>query len=195
MQQPSPVSVQDRYSSQRFFSRLCFSLLPWYAYSFISLQYPANWPDVVYSRLSKSAIEYFFCKNMLGFTDNKIEVEMSSGPAYPTIKLVVHEFVPSNREFLSLSYVKQGLAGAWQKFAPSYAPPLGLYSTEGSALRNACLRYIMSVTKQDRDGRECTLGDTSTISWNVLSAVNRYQRSITGTEDVVSTLYENSNIG
>jgi hypothetical protein len=122
----------------------------------------------------------------MGFTDNKIEIIMSSGAGYPVMMLTVYEFVPSNPEFLKLSYVRSSSRKDSQMFARSYAPPLGLYGAEVDHLRYICLDHIKSIISQDRDPGEFIWGDTSIISWKVFEAVNRYRKSSEKFENNVS---------
>lgn len=154
------------------------------------MQCLANRLELVYSRLSESAIKELIRKNVTGFTENKIKVEMSSGPCYQPIVLTVHEFVPSNPEFLSLSYVEKDCVGELQKFTPSYAPPLGLHGIGINDLRNKCLSHIESIIEKGRDLGELISGDTSIISWKVLEAITCYHKLSGGFTANVSTLYE-----
>lgn len=111
---------------------------------------------------------------------------MSSGPAYPAMVLTVYEFVPSNPVILMLSYVENGSSNDCKKFSRSYAPPVGLFGPELSHLKHICLKHIKSVISQERDPGECTLGDTSIMSWKVFEAVNRYRKSSMKPEKNVS---------
>jgi hypothetical protein len=111
---------------------------------------------------------------------------MSSGAAYPVMALTVYEFVPSNREFLKLSYVRSSSRRDLQVFECSYAPPLGLYGADVDHLKHICLDHIKSIISQERDPGEFTRGDTSIISWKVFEAVNRYRKSSKEFENDVS---------
>jgi hypothetical protein len=164
-------------------------LLPRYACSYgVTLPQPANLLGLIYSRLSESAIKDLLRKNMVGFTENRIKVEMSSGPDYPKMHLIVTEFVPSNREFLSLTYVEKAAAGDDHKFAHSYAPPLGVYDTVKQNLEKNCLSHMKSIITQSRSLGELLHGDTSVISWKAFEAVNRYRKHSSGTGGNVRTL-------
>ncbi len=148
----------------------------------------SNLLDLIYSRLGESAIAELLRTNVVGFTSNKIRVEMSSGPGYPKILLMATEFVPSNREFLSLSYVAHVATADYPRFLPSYAPPLGVYGTGKIDLKKLCLSHINSIIEQGHSPTECELGDTSRISWKVFDAVNRYRKLRSRTGGNVSIL-------
>lgn len=164
-------------------------LLPWYACSYrVTLRQPAYLLGLICSHLSESAIKDLLRMNTVGFTENRIRVEMSSGPDYPKMQLTVTEFVPSNREFLSLKYVGKAAAGDDHEFAPSYAPPLGVYDTEKQDLEKNCLSHVKSIIMQRRSPGEFLLGDTSLISWKAFEAVNEYRKHSSGTGENVSTL-------
>lgn len=113
------------------------------------------------------------------FTSNTIEIEISSGPNYPKIRLRVNEFRPLNQETLALDLVAPKEDGDEQcfKFIQSYAPPLGLDATGGNDLRSLCLEHIKFIIERERDIGEADHGDISIISWKVFEAVNRYRRS------------------
>jgi hypothetical protein len=117
--------------------------------------------------------------NSRGFTDNKIEIEISSGPDYPPIRLTVCEFVPKNREFLFLKYVEttNDTGKKCYKFTESFAPPLGLDRDDLVDLREKCKSHVSSIIDRERDIGEATRGDTSMLSWEVFEAINRYRRS------------------
>jgi hypothetical protein len=143
--------------------------------------------ELVYSRLSESAIADVVRKNVIGFTTNVIAVEMSSGPEYAKLELFAIEFVPSNRDFLCVSYVEQASTNQSYSFASSYAPPLGVSATEIDRLRLLCLNHISSVDKQGRSCGELEWGHTSKISWKVLKAINQYRELSSGTSGQVSS--------
>jgi hypothetical protein len=134
----------------------------------------SNYVDLVLSRFTQSAIDDLMRKNIVGFTDNKIEIEISSGPFYPAIKLTVHEFQPSNPEFLALLYMrsKNGC-----QFRNQYSLPLGIHDTETKELREKCLSHIQSIADGERYFGELCYGDTSVISWVCFEAINRYRKS------------------
>lgn len=189
MQGFCPISVEDYDMLQAFFRRLCSLLLPRYACSYkITLPQPANFLGLIYSRLSESAIKDLLRLNMVGFTENRIKVEMSSGPDYPKMQLIVTEFVPSNREFLSLTFVEKAATGDDHEFAHSYAPPLGVCDTVKQNLEKICLSHMKSIITQSRSLGEIIHGDTSVISWKAFEAVNRYRKHSSGTGGNVRTL-------
>lgn len=150
--------------------------------------YSTDPSELVYPRLSESIIGVLVRNNIIGFIANSMLLEMSSGLEYPTNQVVVAEFVPSNRQFLSLSYVKQAICGDQYEFAASYAPPWGLYGPGTDFLKNTCLNHITSIIEQSQSLGECALGDTSIILWELYEAVNHYRISSRGIGEEVSTL-------
>jgi hypothetical protein len=108
-----------------------------------------------------------------------MEIEISSGPDYPPIRLTVHEFLPKNLEFLYLKYVgtTNGAGEKCHKFTESFAPPLGIDGDYLVDLRKKCKSHVNSIIDQERDIGEATRGDTSMLSWEIFEAINRYRRS------------------
>jgi hypothetical protein len=117
---------------------------------------------------------------------------MSSGPTYKPIKVLVYEFVPSKQDFLRLSYVKNSSRNDSPEFAPSYAPPLGLYNPSVKTLREKCLIHIDSIISEERNPGEFSCGDTSIISWRAFEAVNLYRRTSKKIEQQVSRATRNA---
>jgi len=121
-----------------------------------------------------------------GFTDNLIEVEMSSGPHYPIMHLTANEFKPLKHEVPSLDYLGPSTRAGdqSQSITISYSLPIGLYKNSRKDLRVMCLNHIKSIIEQDRHVGEVTEGDISIISWRVFEAVNRYRKSSGGNGNV-----------
>jgi len=128
--------------------------------------------------LSEAAITNLIKENAI-FTNNIIEVEMSSGPEYEKIHISVTEFQPRNEEFLALNFVatQHEKDGEYQRFIPSYAPPFGLHGAGAKGLKNKCQDHIRSIIEKERHSGEAKRGDTSLISWNIFEAVNNYRKS------------------
>jgi hypothetical protein len=114
-----------------------------------------------------------------GFTNNTIEIEIKSGPTYPPIRLVVHEFLPKDQNFLALPQLVTNEINNESRIAVSYAPPLGL-NEPTNAVKQKCLEHIKSIIKSERNAGEVEYGETSQISWRVLEAVSQYQRPSPG---------------
>ena len=108
-----------------------------------------------------------------------MEIELSSGRDYQPIRLTVHEFLPKNREFLSLKYVgtTSDANEKCHKFTDSFAPPLGLHDDDSVDLKKKLITHIKSIIDRERDIGEATRGDISMLSWEVFEAINRYRRS------------------
>ena len=121
-----------------------------------------------------------FIRENAHFTNNIIEIEMSSGPNYAKMRLKATEFRPLNQDILVLNLVasKEDTANQCLKFIPSYAPPFGLYCVSAEELRNICLEHINAIIEKERDVGEADQGDISIISWKAFEAANRYRRSI-----------------
>jgi len=135
--------------------------------------------------LSEEAVTAFIDMNAV-FTNNTIEVEMSSGPQYPIIYLRVTEFRPLKHEVLSFDYLGPSTSAGYQSqsITTSYSPPLGLYKISRKELRLVCLNHIKAIIEQDRQVGEVTEGDISIISWRVFETVNRYRKSSGGNGNV-----------
>lgn len=118
---------------------------------------------------------------MTGFTNNKIEIEISSGPTYPLIRLAVHEFFPKDHTFLALPQLVTDETSNESRIIASYAPPLGLNEPANiNATKLKCLEHINLMIKSERNAGEVEYGETSQISWRVLEAVSQYQRASPG---------------
>jgi hypothetical protein len=120
------------------------------------------------------------------FTNNTIEVDMSSGPEYDNMHLTVTEFEPKNEDFLAFNLVgpKDDTNNHSQRFIPSYAPPFGLHRASTKELKSKCLDHIKSIIQKERDIGEATRGDISIISWKVYEAINNYRKSNGRNSDV-----------
>lgn len=120
------------------------------------------------------------------FTNNTIEVDMSSGPIYDKLRLTITEFEPQNEDFLALNFVgpKDDTNSPYQRFIPSYAPPFGLHRTSAKELKTNCRHHIESIIEKERDIGEATRGDISIISWKIFEAVNNYRKSNGHNSDV-----------
>ena len=129
-------------------------------------------------------------KYTYGFTENKFEIEMSSGPQYPSLRLVVHEFQPKIEEFLVLPYIGNSTGNKGYEFTPSYAPPVGLHGTDFQDVEEKCSSHIDSIIEQERDIEEAASGDTSMLSWKIYQAVNEYRQSCAPNEQVCNTPFQ-----
>ena len=133
---------------------------------------------MVNSNFYKSAIENLIQENVIGFNDNKISVQISSGPTYQPISLWVHEFQPANEEFLALPHIKMDKDGnIGSQFIRGYAPPLALPPTSAKALREKCQEHVDLIAKGPRCEGELYYKHTSIVPWDVFNAIDRYSRS------------------
>ena len=95
-----------------------------------------------------------------GFTENKIDILIISGPSYPPIALSVNEFCPANDDFLvipvlelyksesddqSVTYEQDDLPVTYK-----YAPPYGLTQEATYDLERKWLEHIEAITCGDR---------------------------------------------
>jgi hypothetical protein len=139
--------------------------------------------ELVYSRWGEEAIRKLVDDD--DFTDNTIEVDMSSGSEYENLRLTVTEFRPRNKDILALNFVgPKDTNSQCQMYIPSYSPPLGLYRTSAKELKKKCLAHIESIIETERDIDEVTEGDVSIISWKIFEAVNNYRKSNGDNSDV-----------
>jgi hypothetical protein len=130
------------------------------------------------SYLQKASIEETIRDNIAGFSNNEFGVHLSSGPTYPKIPLLVCEFRPKNREFLSLpQLVPCGSDSQARAIVHDYALPLGLPESSLKLLRRACIDHIKSIVEGPRNPGEWKYGDTSKVSWMVFEATDRYRRA------------------
>jgi hypothetical protein len=113
-----------------------------------------------------------------GFCDNKVAVNISSGPTYRPLSFWVHEFQPIDEEFLALSHIKTDEDGNLSsEFTRRYAPPFAIRPTGTEALRDKCLQHVKLIAKGPRSEGEVYYKDTSRVSWEILTAIYQYQRS------------------
>jgi hypothetical protein len=115
------------------------------------------------------------------FTDNCVQIHLSSGPTYPPIALSVREFRPFKEDFLAVHRNIPDSSNIEEEqifsFINRYSLPLALPATEVTALRKKCLHHIKAVISQDRNPGETGPGGMSFISWKVFAAIERYKRA------------------
>lgn len=111
----------------------------------------------------------------MGFTDNKIEVQMSSGPDHPPITMIVYEFIPANRQFLALYHAPSNNNDPMPNLEKVYAPPFGLVeNNDTNKLRESCREHIKTMIKYSRASQKAAFG---TLSYEIYESVNHYRQS------------------
>ncbi len=138
--------------------------------------------EFVVARREPAAIEQVIKENIAGFTENKIRVEVSSGPAYPVINISVHEFLPKNldpnHDFLYMYHAPPNVNSPVSHLRRIYAPPFALPDNkDGSKLRDDCHEHIKAMTKHGRFSKDATNGSVAPVSLEVFEAVNKYRKS------------------
>ena len=109
-----------------------------------------------------------------GFTDNSINILVSSGPRYPPIALSVNEFHPAKNEFLVIPVVN---LYDDSHVSLEYAPPYGLTEEATSGLEEKWLEHIEAIIHGGRYEGEWEYGDTSKMSWKIYTAIYEYWKS------------------
>jgi hypothetical protein len=124
-------------------------------------------------------VEKFCSRYISGFCVNKVAVQISSGPTYQPITLLISEFQPADENFLALSQIKTGMDGNLESvFTHQYALPFALHPSAVSDLREKCLEHVELIAKRHRCTGELYHKHTSMISWDVFRVITQYHRSV-----------------
>jgi hypothetical protein len=110
------------------------------------------------------------------FSDNSFKIMISSGPIYPPIPIVVHEFSASDLNFLAFKKIVTDHVTKIPQFIRAYAPPLGITDLNQD-LEGKLKSHIQKIIEGERNYGEVVYGDTSQLSWDVFEAVRQYQRA------------------
>ena len=144
-------------------------------------------------------VEKFVRDNVSGFYANKVAVQISSGPTYHPITLLVSEFQPADEDFLALSQIKTDMNGNLESvFTRQYAPPFALHPSAVSDLREKCLEHVELIAKRPRCTGELYHKHTSMISWDVFKVITQYHRSVNvgmARSQILETLLNHNGIG
>lgn len=123
-------------------------------------------------------VENLFRDNVSRLSDNRVQVQISSGPTYQPISIWVNEFRPINDEFLEVSHIKTGENGhPSSKFIRRYAPPYMLHQNEIKTLGDKCMEHVKLIAKNPRGKGELYFKYTSIVPWKVFNAIRRYHDS------------------
>jgi len=109
-----------------------------------------------------------------GFGNISFTILISSGPIYPPISIVVHEFYTSDPSFLAFKKIVTDQVTKVPQFIKAYAPPLGITDLSQD-LEGKLKIHIRNIIEGKRNYGEVVYGDTSQLSWDVFEAVRRYQ--------------------
>jgi hypothetical protein len=113
-----------------------------------------------------------------GFSDNRIAVQISSGPTYQPISLWVYEFQPPNENVLSLPQIKTDKDGNFtSEFTRRYAPPYAIPLTATGLLLEQCREHVELIARGPRCEGELYYKDTSIVPWKIFKAIDQYRRS------------------
>ena len=121
------------------------------------------------------------------YTNNRFEIQMSTGSKYPSFSLTVYEFVPLSEDVTSLEYMKSPVALGLKSFSRTYAPPISLYQYDQKKLKEKCLKHIEAVGKMPRDVREHTRGDMSPVVIKLIDIITEYHQTIDPDGKVILT--------
>lgn len=133
--------------------------------------------EPITSEFSDKTIRETIQSNVRRPTNNRIAVEMSSGPSYPVICLMVNEFSPSRKEFLELKFVASQADEAPKRWDKSYSPPIGVFELSPESLDKSLLQHIEEVTNSPRNIEECHSGDTWIVAFKIFEIINGYRKA------------------
>jgi hypothetical protein len=135
---------------------------------------------LVAARRDPSEVQKLIDENVVGFTDNQIEVHISSGPNYPPIRVIVHEFIPANNELLAVHCAPPDISDPKPSIEEVYAPPFGLIDNNGKdrdKLRRSCREHIKVMIEHSQVFPTAASGNSAPLSCEIYEVVNRYGQS------------------
>ncbi len=103
-------------------------------------------------------------------------VFLSSGPTYPAIKIMVHEFAVRDLSFLAFKKFEYDKGNGAPTFKKAYSPPLGIVDFSQD-LSGEMIRHIQEITKAERNYGEVVFGRTSQLAWDMYEAIWLYQQA------------------
>lgn len=109
-----------------------------------------------------------------GFSNNGFRVLISSGPTYPPMSIIVHEFRTPDPGFLVFKEIMVDKGTKIPHFVDTYSPPLGI-TDFSQDVEGKLESHIHSIIENQRNYGEVVYGDTSQLSWDVFEAVRRFQ--------------------
>jgi hypothetical protein len=115
-------------------------------------------------------------EKVFGFSDNRFEVSISSGPTYTPIQLTVHTFRTPDQSFLVFKKFVTDDVSKVSTFAKAYSPPLGI-TDFSQDLSGKLTNHIREIIEGERNYGEVLYGNTSQLTWDVYEAVRLYQRA------------------
>jgi hypothetical protein len=121
-------------------------------------------------------MDQLMSEKISGFSNNSFEIMISSGPTYPPISIVVHEFCTSDLSFLAFKKIVTDQVTKVPQFIKAYAPPLGITDLNQD-LEGKLKNHIQKIVEGKRNYGEVVYGDTSQLAWDVFEAVRQYQRA------------------
>lgn len=124
----------------------------------------------------QESIDLVMAEKVSGFSNNSFKIDISSGPTYPPIPIVVHEFCTSDLSFLAFKKIVIDEVTKVPQFVNAYSPPLGIIDFSQD-LEGKLTSHIQDIIEGKRNYGEVVYGDTSQLTWDVFEAVRRYQRA------------------
>jgi hypothetical protein len=124
----------------------------------------------------EESISQLMAEKISGFSNNNFKIMISSGPIYPPIPIVVHEFCTSDLSFLAFKKIMTDQVTKVPQFIKVYAPPLGI-TDFNQDLEGKLKSHIQSIVEGKRNYGEVVYGDTSQLTWEVFEAIRQYQRA------------------
>jgi hypothetical protein len=124
----------------------------------------------------QALLDKFIREKCAGHNSNAVAVDLSSGPTYPSFRLTVHEFYPTDPSLLFFKTIVADAGTNISKFVNAYSPPLGIIYP-GQNLKSTLMNHIQRIIKGERNYGEVIYGDTSQLTWEVFEAVRLYQRA------------------
>jgi hypothetical protein len=124
----------------------------------------------------KASIDRLLAEKVSGFSDNRFEVYISSGPNYTPIQLIVHTFRTPDQSFLVFKKIVTNDVSKVSTFTKAYSPPLGIFDFNQD-LSGKLTNHIREIIEGERNYGEVLYGNTSQLTWDVYEAVRLYQRA------------------
>lgn len=127
----------------------------------------------MHGHLTKRAVENLVSENTRGYTNIALDVEVSTGSVFKTMKLNAHVFRPQNWLLLRQSRFTSGEVEE-HKLVRRYSPPIGLMALDVTHVKKKCERHVEEMVQNQAYANQTTAGDITQLPHEILEIVQRY---------------------
>jgi hypothetical protein len=128
----------------------------------------------LHAHLRKSAIEEFISKNLEGFSNIQLDVEVSTGSVFKPMKLHANIFHSKTWELLRQMRLTDETGDQNAQLMQRYSPPVGLLGLSVPDLRKKFEKHIVEMVKNPAYARQTTAGDATRLPETILEIVRDY---------------------